>query len=118
MFRRRVRGFLLVLMVLLNLGSGPMAFAHSAAPAEAGATPVSEHCGDHASPATEEPAAPGHGEPGCCAGGHCLCTPASTLLPTGAPAFVRFVRNLRASDLRLSEPPAASLSDPLRPPIA
>jgi hypothetical protein len=118
MFRRRAKGLLPALMVLLNLGSGPMAFAHSGAPAEAGAAPVTEHCGDHASPATDEPAAPGHGEPGCCAGGHCLCSAASTLLPTGAPAFVRFVRHLRASDLGPSGPASLSLSDPLRPPIA
>lgn len=118
MFRRRLKSLALVLTVLLNLGGAPMAYAHSGTAGDSGAAPVSEHCGDHASPAPADRTAPAHSEQSCCAAGHCVCSPASTLLPTAAPAFLRFVRHVRASDPRLSGPPSVSLSDPLRPPIA
>jgi hypothetical protein len=117
MFRRRLKGLLLVLTVALNLGSGPMAYAHSGPTDDSGAAPAIEHCGDHASSAADENTAPAHPEQTCCAAGHCACSAASSVVPAGAPALVQFIRQLRASDLRLSEPPSASLSDPLRPPI-
>jgi hypothetical protein len=126
MFRCRANRFLLVLAVLLNVAGGPMVFAHSASPGHdmpdsapaVSETQASEHCASHAQQAPDEPTPSGHSERDCCAAGHCACTAASTFLPASAPAFVRFVRYLRLNDSALPEPPSASLSDPLRPPIA
>jgi hypothetical protein len=114
MRRGKLRNFLVVIAALLNLGSAPMAFAH-ADPGQA-APPTSEHCAGHDSQAAGGDVPEDSDEP-CCAGGHCACSAATVLMPACSPALTHFVRFLR-NDLRLSEPPSISLTDPLRPPIA
>jgi hypothetical protein len=115
MRRRNLNIFLVVLAALLNLGSGPIALAH------ADLDPVppqsSEHCAGHESQSEGGDVPADDSDEPCCAAGHCACSAATVFMPASAPALVHFVRFLR-TDLRLPEPPAISLSDPLRPPIA
>jgi hypothetical protein len=114
MRRRNLRRFLVVLAVLLNLGSGPIAFAHAAP--DSAAPQASEHCAGHDSQAAGGEVPTGDSDEPCCAGGHCACSAVTIFMPAGAPALAYFVRFLR-TDLRLPEPPATAASDPLRPPI-
>jgi hypothetical protein len=115
MRRRNLRSFLVVLAALLNLGSAPMAFAH--ADHESTAPQTSEHCAGHDSQAAGGDVPAEDSDEPCCAGGHCACSALTVFMPASAPALTVYVRFLR-TDLRLPEPPAISLSDPLRPPIA
>jgi hypothetical protein len=107
---------LILLAILLNISGGPLAFAHSGMldGDHSAAQMPAEHCAGHDSqPADDPPPA----ELPCCAGGHCACPAVSVFLPSSVPTLVRFARFMRADDLRLGEPPAATPSDPLRPPI-
>jgi hypothetical protein len=114
MRRHNLKRFLIVLAALLNLGSGPLAFAH--ADPEQAAPQTSEHCAGHDSQAGSGDVPADDSDEPCCAAGHCACSAATVFMSAGAPALTRFVHVLRIEP-RLPEPPSISLSDPLRPPI-
>jgi hypothetical protein len=118
---KRAKWFLTVLAALLNLGGGPMAWAHLAAAGschESGmpAVQMSPDCPQHhTSTQPDRPLAP-HSLP-CCNGGSCACAappsiPASAFLPQLSQVVVA-----STPELSLTRAPATILDDALRPPI-
>jgi hypothetical protein len=120
---RRAKWFLTVLAALVNLGGGPMAWAHLAASGKCHesvppAVQMSPDCPQHhsgAHPNKEHPQAP-HSLP-CCDGGSCACAAppsisASVSLPQSSQVVI-----VSTPEPRLTAAPSTILDDALRPPI-
>jgi hypothetical protein len=113
---KRAKWSFCVLAVLLNLGGGPMAWAHafaggkcheSQAPA---AMTTSQDCPQH------HAGKPAHSLP-CCEGGSCACTIAHSIATTALVARPLAAIEADTPELRLSAAPSAFIDDSLRPPI-
>ena len=122
---QRSKWFLAVLAVLVNLGGGPMAWAHllgaekcheASTPA---VSPMPADCPEHrgsGAPGHEKAPAP-HGMP-CCDGGSCTCA-----VPHSMPAALFLVQSF---EIGIAPTPALSpetvpstiIDDALRPPIS
>jgi hypothetical protein len=113
---RPSRWILAVLAVMINLGGGPVAWAHwlDGAATEAAAMPgeCHEHAGAPANGDTPDP-----GTMPCCQGGdcHCAAPPAVAAIPT--PVETRVPHVARPVMLDTSAMPPDPLDDDLRPPI-
>lgn len=111
---RRVRVWALALAVTLNLGGGPMAWAHLAT-AEHPQESTTPMAGCHEQAPVDQPK-PAHPMP-CCDGGTCDCAtpPAPLVVALEAPADLRpeTVRAPQVTRLVAPDP----LDDTLRPPI-
>lgn len=123
---RRFRRLCVALLVMLNLGGGPMAWAHLAGPMTSastttvGAFVATEHCAQHSSPDSTNPKAGHHGELPCCssqANCHCGCPSASLAAPVLKSVELRFALSEVASFDGLLKPPATPPHDLFRPPI-
>ena len=121
---KRLKWFMTVLAVLINLGGGPMAWAHLAGAAkchgEAAVTvQMSPDCpGHHESKSTGDRYAPGPHALSCCADVSCACGAPSSML-----ASVSFVQSSTIIIESSSAPPTTAapstfIDDALRPPIA
>jgi len=119
---RRSRLWAVALALALNLGGGPMAWAHLAAggghchTTSAPAVRADAHCPGHSMDTVRAHAQPGHPLP-CCDGGACSCAtpPAPAALTLAAPA----VLPIHSAAATPAPHPVASgpLDDSLRPPI-
>lgn len=135
MHKRRFKTLIIVLAVLLNLGGGPMSWAHFTPPGHPmphepsggnGALPAvvvqnaGEHCLQHQHAASSPHELPRntHHTPSCCAGGHCHCGCPSAPALVFQPGSIRFGSLLLQIEPGSRTPGVAPLSDPLRPPIA
>lgn len=112
----RAKWLLTVLALTINLGGGPMAWAHLATPDKAHASAAGQmpaDCAEHAQPDHSNPA---HPMP-CCDTGSCECAtpPAPPALTLEAPADLRHDTFRGAPATRLIAPDP--LDDTLRPPI-
>jgi hypothetical protein len=112
----RAKWLLTVLALITNLGGGPMAWAHLAAPDgshESSALQMPADCAEHA---RSDHSKPSHPMP-CCDGGSCECAtpPAPPALTLEAPADRRHDTFRAALATRLVAPDP--LDDTLRPPI-
>lgn len=114
------------LLILLNLGGGPMAWAHLASPATVNGAAtvdaglVAEHCAQHATQEPANPASGHHGATPCCgsqASCFCGCPSASLAAPALISDELRFVWSEVAPFAGLLEPPAIPPHDLFRPPI-
>ncbi len=103
-----------VLALVLNLGGGPMAWAHLAPAAhhESAASQMPADCAEHAQPDHSKP-----GPPMPCCEGSCECAapPAPPVMSLDSPADARHDTLLSSPVARLVAP--EPLDDPLRPPI-
>jgi len=114
------------LLILLNLGGGPLAWAHLAgtgtaqAAATVDAVPVAAHCAQHSTPEPANPASGHHGALPCCgsqASCFCGCPSASLAGPALTADELRFAWNEVAPFSGLFKPPAIPPHDLFRPPI-
>jgi len=119
---RTTRLWAVTLALVLNVGGGPMAWAHLAAGGHCHSTPGSvpeaqaaTDCPEHRTGAHER-AQPGHAL-ACCDGGSCACAapPVPLSSSLSAPADPRHDTAIAMLDARHVAPDP--LDDPLRPPI-
>lgn len=110
---RRARWSIALLAVLLNLGGGPVAWAHwleAAAPQD---TAMPEECAAHATPTD---AMPDPGAMPCCEGGECNCA-APPAMAAIAPATLAVLPATPPRSFDIPALPPHPLDDSLRPPI-
>lgn len=125
---RTSKWFHVALIVLLNVGGGPLSWAHGAmggAPAPASAAVEqqaggAQHCPDHAArtQGSTEPAPVDRDESPCCADGacHCGCPPSLALITSMRTVLLeRTARPAETPPLQILFVPQGN---PLRPPIA
>ena len=113
---RRSRWTLAVLAVMLNLGGGPVAWAHWLDGATTQAATMPGECHEHAgAPSPGDTTDPGTLP--CCEGGDCNCAapPAVAAMPTLIETRVPHIARPATPDS--SALPPEPLDDDLRPPI-
>ncbi len=115
---RRARKLLAALAVILNLGGGPVAWAHwldAAAPADTGAMP--SECHEHAGSQPSQDSTPHPGSMPCCEGGDCNCAAPPAVAAMPAPIELRLSPVAQVIAFDSSALPPHPLDDSLRPPI-
>lgn len=104
---RRVKWSIAVLAVLLNLGGGPMVWAHALGGVAAAETPACHADPDHTPAPASHP---------CCDGGGCSCAvPALSVALLPSTTLASRVESIAVSNT--SALPARPIDDTLRPPI-
>jgi len=123
---RRAQGFWVALVVLLNLGGGPMAWAHLAGSAVFHTVSTqndaqgTEHCAQHSTKMPASPASDHHGGLPCCssqASCHCSCPSLSLFATVLTPTELRFAGAEVVALVELLKPPAIPPQNLFRPPI-